>query len=147
MCSHDRQHIFSLNIYYPQTSSEISLTRSIFAHCSASVSLLPISQEAKPHRGLRLSRSRGIYLAAYPDAGDDRSLIFQYRRFGGYQTQHHLLAISHILQRLETTRTLISHTPDRRYLHLHERRDKEPRHRRHPWWHSRNDNCHGIRGC
>ena len=32
-----------------QTSSEISLTKSIFAHCSASVSLLPISQEAKPH--------------------------------------------------------------------------------------------------
>ena len=41
------------------------------------------------------------------DAVDNRSLILQHRRFRGYQTQHHLLAISHILQRLETTRTLI----------------------------------------
>ena len=31
-----------------QTSSAISLTRASFAHCSSSVSLLPISQDAKP---------------------------------------------------------------------------------------------------
>ena len=49
---------------YPQTSFDISLTKSTFAHCSASVSLLPISHDAKPHCGLRLKRSRGMYLAA-----------------------------------------------------------------------------------
>ena len=50
--------------HYPQTSSAISFTRDSFAHCCASVSLLPISQLAKPHWGLRHRRSRGIYLAA-----------------------------------------------------------------------------------
>lgn len=49
---------------YPQTSSAISLTSFNFAHCSSSVSLLPISQEAKPHCGLKQSLSREIYLAA-----------------------------------------------------------------------------------
>ena len=49
---------------YPQTSFDISLTKSTFAHCSASVSLLPISHDAKPHCELRLKRSRGMYLAA-----------------------------------------------------------------------------------
>ena len=36
--------------FYPQTSSAISFS---FAHCSSSVSLLPISQDAKPHCGLK----------------------------------------------------------------------------------------------
>ena len=49
---------------YPQTSSAISLTSLSFAHCSSSVSLLPISQEAKPHCGLRQSLSSGTYFAA-----------------------------------------------------------------------------------
>ena len=44
---------------------------------------------------------------SFVDSGDDRSLILQHRRFRGYQTQNHLLAISHILQWFETTRTLI----------------------------------------
>jgi len=35
--------------FYSQTSFAISLTSLIFAHCSSSVSLLPISQEANPH--------------------------------------------------------------------------------------------------
>ena len=45
---------------YLQTSSAISFTNASFAHCSSSVSLLPISQEAKPHCGLRYSLSRGM---------------------------------------------------------------------------------------
>ena len=49
---------------YPQTSSAISLTSLSFAHCSSSVSLLPISQEAKPHCGLRQSLSSETYFAA-----------------------------------------------------------------------------------
>ena len=42
---------------YPHTSSAISFTSFNFAHCSSTVSLLPISQEAKPHCGLRQRRS------------------------------------------------------------------------------------------
>jgi len=38
--------IFRSLVYLPQTSSAISFTRRSFAHCSSSVSLLPISQEA-----------------------------------------------------------------------------------------------------
>lgn len=41
------------NYCSPQTSSAISFTNFSFAHCSSSVNLLPISQEAKPHCGLR----------------------------------------------------------------------------------------------
>ena len=50
--------------FYPQTSFAISLTSLIFAHCSSSVSLLPISQEAKPHWGDKQSLSSGIYWVA-----------------------------------------------------------------------------------
>jgi len=39
---------FQFCVIYPQTSSAISLTSLSFAHCSSSVSLLPISQEANP---------------------------------------------------------------------------------------------------
>ena len=53
-----------MDFSYPHTSSVISLTRLSFAHCSSSVSLLPISHEANPHCGLRLSRSRGMYFSA-----------------------------------------------------------------------------------
>ena len=49
--------IFMNPFIYPQTFSAISLTSFNFAHCSSSVSLLPISQEAKPHCGLRQRRS------------------------------------------------------------------------------------------
>ena len=56
--------IFMNPFIYPQTFSAISLTSFNFAHCSSSVSLLPISQEAKPHCGLKQSLSREIYLAA-----------------------------------------------------------------------------------
>lgn len=34
-------------------------TSAILAHCSSSVSLLPISHEANPHCGLRHKRSKG----------------------------------------------------------------------------------------
>ena len=51
-------------IYLPQTSSATSFTSLIFAHCSSSVSLLPISQEANPHCGLKYRRSSGTYFAA-----------------------------------------------------------------------------------
>lgn len=34
---------------YPQTCSATWRTRRTFAHCSSSVSLLPISHDAKPH--------------------------------------------------------------------------------------------------
>ena len=50
--------------FYPHTSSAISFTSASFAHCSSSVSLFPISQEANPHCGLKYSRSRGMYFAA-----------------------------------------------------------------------------------
>ena len=50
--------------YFPQTSSEMSFISFILAHCSSSVSLLPISQEANPHCGLRYSLSRGTIFAA-----------------------------------------------------------------------------------
>ena len=119
MCSHDRQHIFLLEyIIIPKLLLKSSLTRSILCP------LLSIGQFitnlARGETALRTETEpiEGIYLAASVGCGDDRSLIFQHRRFGGYQTQNHLLAISHILQRLETTRTLHRHTPDRRYLHL-----------------------------
>ena len=38
---------------YPHTSWAISFTSASFAHCSSSVSLLPISQDANPHCGLK----------------------------------------------------------------------------------------------
>lgn len=47
-----------------QTSSAISFTSLSFAHCSSSVSLLPISQDANPHCGLKYKRSSGTYFAA-----------------------------------------------------------------------------------
>ena len=50
---------------YPQTSLAMLCTSAILAHCSSSVSLLPISHEANPHCGLRHKRSKGIYLAAW----------------------------------------------------------------------------------
>ena len=50
--------------YSPQTSSAISFTNFNFAHCSSSVNLLPIAQEAKPHCGLKHNRSSGIYFVA-----------------------------------------------------------------------------------
>lgn len=49
---------------YPHTSLAILCTNAILAHCSSSVSLLPISQDAKPHCGLRQSCSKGMYFAA-----------------------------------------------------------------------------------
>ena len=51
-------------IFYFHTSFAISFTSFNFAHCSSSVSLLPISQEAKPHCGLKYKRSNGTYFAA-----------------------------------------------------------------------------------
>lgn len=51
-------------IYFPQTSSATSFTSRSFAHCSSSVSLLPISQEANPHWGLKYNLSSGMYFAA-----------------------------------------------------------------------------------
>lgn len=46
-------------------------------------------------------------LGSLVDASDDRSLVLQDWRLTGNQTEHHLLVIRHILQRLETARTLI----------------------------------------
>lgn len=46
-------------------------------------------------------------LGSLVDASDDRSLVLQDWRLAGNQTEHHLLVIRHILQRLETARTLI----------------------------------------
>ena len=48
----------------PQTSSAISFTSFNFSHCSSSVSLLPISQDANPHCGLKYRRSSGTYFSA-----------------------------------------------------------------------------------
>lgn len=48
----------------PHTSFAISTTSRTFAHCSSSVSLLPISHEAKPHCGDKYRRSSGTYLEA-----------------------------------------------------------------------------------
>jgi len=50
--------------YYPQTSSAISFTNFIFAHCCSSVNLFPISQEAHPHCGLKYNLSKETYLDA-----------------------------------------------------------------------------------
>lgn len=107
MYSHDRQHIFSLNI---------SLSPNFLGNLSHQIYLCPllsigqfITNLARGETALRTEAEpiEGDISGCFSDAGDDRSLIFQHRRFGGYQTQHHLLAICHILQRLETTRTLI----------------------------------------
>ena len=49
---------------YPHTFSAIFLTSLNLAHCSSSVSLFPISHEAKPHCGLKHNLSSGIYFAA-----------------------------------------------------------------------------------
>lgn len=57
-------HGICYSAYFPQTSSEMSFISFILAHCSSSVSLLPISQEANPHCGLRYSLSRGTIFAA-----------------------------------------------------------------------------------
>ena len=107
MCCHDRQHIFSLNI---------SLSPNFLGNLSHQIYLCPllsigqfITNLARSETALRTEAQaveRNIP-GCFSDAGDDRSLILQHWRFGGYQTQNHLLAISHILQRLETTRTLI----------------------------------------
>ena len=107
MCSHDRQHIFSLNI---------SLSPNFFGNLSHQIYLCPllsigqfITNLARGETALRTETEpiEGDISGSFVDSGDNRSLIFQHRRFGGYQTQNHLLAICHILQRLETTRTLI----------------------------------------
>lgn len=61
------RHFFAMvlfYIFYPHTSSAISFTSFNFAHCCSSVNLLPISQEANPHCGLKYKRSSGIYFAA-----------------------------------------------------------------------------------
>src|SRR5690348_639886 len=50
--------------HFPQTSSAISTTSRIFAHCCASVSTLPSSVEAKPHCGLSAICSIGMNFAA-----------------------------------------------------------------------------------
>lgn len=50
--------------YFPQTSSATSFTSRSLFHCSSSVSLFPISQDANPHCGLRHSLSRGTNLDA-----------------------------------------------------------------------------------
>ena len=55
---------YSLKIFYFHTSFAISFTSFNFAHCSSTVSLLPISHEAKPHCGLKYKRSNGTYFAA-----------------------------------------------------------------------------------
>lgn len=55
-----RRHGREMPVNHFQTSSAISFTSLIFAHCSSSVNLLPISQEAKPHCGLRHRRSSGM---------------------------------------------------------------------------------------
>ena len=64
--SHQRsyQSPMALILYSPQTSLAISFTSASFAHCCFSVSLFPISQEAKPHCGLKYRRSSGTYFAA-----------------------------------------------------------------------------------
>lgn len=107
MCSHDRQHIFSLNI---------SLSPNFLGNLSHQIYLCPllsigqlITNLARGKTALRTETEpiEGDISGSFVDSGDNRSLILQHRRFGGYQPQHHLLAISHILQRLETTRTLI----------------------------------------
>ena len=49
---------------YPQTCSATWRTRRTFAHCSSSVSLLPISHDAKPHCGERHRLSSGTYFSA-----------------------------------------------------------------------------------
>ena len=51
--SNVRMSVCGARSYAPQTSFAISSTRAILAHCSSSVSLLPISQLAKPHCGER----------------------------------------------------------------------------------------------
>lgn len=56
--------IFCNGFIYSHTSSAISFTSFNFAHCCSSVNLLPISQEANPHCGLKYKRSSGIYFAA-----------------------------------------------------------------------------------
>ena len=58
------QVILALCYYSPHTSSAISFTSFNFSHCCSSVSLFPISQDAKPHCGLRYRRSSGTYFAA-----------------------------------------------------------------------------------
>lgn len=91
MCSHDRQHIFSLNI---------SLSPNFFGNLSHQIYLCPllsigqfITNLARGETALRTETEpiEGDISGCFSDAGDDRSLIFQHRRFGGYQTQHHLL--------------------------------------------------------
>src|SRR5262249_1720346 len=52
------------NRYFPHTSSAISTTSRIFAHCCAPVSTLPSSVEAKPHCGLNAICSIGMNFAA-----------------------------------------------------------------------------------
>src|SRR5215469_7849197 len=52
------------SLYFPHTSSAISTTSRIWAHCCASVSTLPSSVEAKPHCGLSAICSIGMNFAA-----------------------------------------------------------------------------------
>ena len=75
------QVILALCYYSPHTSSAISFTSFNFSHCCSSVSLFPISQDAKPHCGLRYRRSSGTYFAASLILWITRSLSDQEQLF------------------------------------------------------------------
>lgn len=70
--SHRRIVMSFYLILFAQTVFAISLTSLSLFHCCSPVSLLPISQEAKPHCGLRQRRSafllRGCGQSRYPYA-------------------------------------------------------------------------------
>ena len=75
-------------IFYPHTSSAISFTSFNFAHCCSSVNLLPISQEANPHCGLKHKRSSGIY-RCFMNSFNNFFFIFKLRCFRCNQSKYH----------------------------------------------------------
>lgn len=70
-----------------QTSLAISFTRASLAHCSSSVSLLPISHEAKPHGGAQVEAVERYVAGGFVDARDHGVLVFQLGALGGDQAE------------------------------------------------------------
>lgn len=90
-----------------QTSSAISFTSLSFAHCSSSVSLLPISQDANPHCGLKYKRSSGTYFAASWILADYFFFVFQFRCLGCYKSKYDLLIAGYLCKWCKSAGSLV----------------------------------------
>ena len=126
------------------TSSAISLTSARFAHCSSSVRFcLPISQEAKPHCGLRYNLSRGMYFAASWIRAITACFILQLRLLCGNHSENHFICpLSDFCKRRKATGAFIIKLQiNRRCDIFFAEQNVRPRSHRGHCWHKLNGNC------